>query len=58
MSKSSTHKAPAKITITSKMAFDRDKPRYNGFGCGYGAHGDTKYNRNKEKREFRKNLDY
>lgn len=26
------------------------KPYYNGYVVGYGAHGDTKYNRKKENR--------
>ena len=30
------------------------KPLYNGFACGHGPHGDTKYNRAKEKRAWRK----
>lgn len=33
------------------------KPRYNGFACGHGAHGSAKYDRNKQKREWRKQLD-
>lgn len=28
------------------------KPRYNGFACGHGAHGDAKYNRAKTKRSW------
>lgn len=28
------------------------KPRYNGFACGYGVHGDVKFNRAKEKARF------
>ena len=28
------------------------KPRYNGFACGHGAHGDAKFNRAKEKARF------
>ncbi len=30
------------------------KPRYNGFACGHGAHGDAKYNRAKAKRTWEK----
>lgn len=33
------------------------KPRYNGFACGAGSHGDSKYCRTKAKRQFRKGLD-
>ena len=29
------------------------KPRYNGFACGHGAHGDAKYNRAKAKRSWK-----
>lgn len=28
-------------------------PRYNGFACGHGAHGDAKYNRAKAKRAWK-----
>ena len=28
------------------------KPHYNGFACGHGAHGDSKYNRAKERAQF------
>ena len=31
-------------------------PRYNGHACGTGAHGDTKYNRTKQKRAWRNEL--
>lgn len=31
----------------------QEKPRYNRFACGYGAHGDLKYNRTKEHIRFR-----
>lgn len=29
-------------------------PKYNGYACGTGVHGDTKYNRSKAKRQWRK----
>lgn len=29
------------------------KPRYNGYACGHGAHGDAKYNRAKQKRAWK-----
>lgn len=32
------------------------KPYYNGFACGHGVHGDTKYNRAKEKRAWKHRL--
>ena len=31
-------------------------PRYNGFACGHGAHGDVKYNRSKQKRFWKREL--
>lgn len=44
------------LIMTSEEATLSKKPRYNGFGGGYGAHGDTKYNRNKAKRDFRREI--
>ena len=32
-------------------------PQYNGFKCGHGPHGDTKYNRRKNKEHLRRILD-
>ena len=32
------------------------KPYYNAFACGHGVHGDTKYNRAKEKRTWKRDL--
>lgn len=43
--------------ITSNELFDFKKPKYNGFAIGYGAHGKSKYDRNQQKREFRRDLD-
>ena len=31
-------------------------PHYNAYQGGYGAHGDEKYNRRKEKKELRRML--
>ena len=33
------------------------KPRYNGFACGHGAHGDSKYNRAKERARLRAQME-
>ena len=33
------------------------KPRYNGYAVGHGAHGDTKYNRNKAKQATRREIE-
>lgn len=43
--------------ITAEQMFDFHKPKWNGFTCGHGAHGDKKYNRNKAKRNFKKYLE-
>lgn len=32
------------------------KPRYNGYACGHGTHGDAKYSRTKSKRAWQKQL--
>ena len=32
-------------------------PKYNAYAGGYGAHGKNKYDRNKEKRDFKKDID-
>ena len=32
------------------------KPHLNGYACGHGAHGDTKYNHTREKRAWKKQL--
>lgn len=46
-----------KFTITSEQLFDAAKTKWNGFGVGHGVHGDTKYNRKKEKREMTRRMD-
>lgn len=51
MSKKSKNK---RYVITSEQLFDAAKPKFNGFGCGYGAHGKAKYDRNKEKARARR----
>lgn len=32
------------------------KPRYNGYACGYGAHGNAKYRRAKEKQAWQRQM--
>lgn len=32
------------------------KPRYNGYACGYGAHGGAKYRRAKEKQSWQRQI--
>lgn len=41
---------------TAEEATLAKKPHYNGFACGHGAHGDTKYNRTKAKRALKQQL--
>lgn len=41
--------------ITSQQLFDAAKPLYSP-ACRCGVHGDTKYNRNKAKEDFRRHL--
>ena len=41
---------------TSEEATLAKNPRYNGFACGYGAHGDARYNRTKAKRVLQQQL--
>lgn len=40
--------------MSSEEATLKKMPKYNGFQGGYGIHGDTKYNREKEKKKFEK----
>lgn len=34
----------------------RQMPHYNPYQTGYGSHGDKKYNRRKNKEQFRKEM--
>lgn len=43
-------------TISAEQIWDMRKPKYNGYMGNSGPHGDTKYNRNKEKRKWTKTL--
>lgn len=38
--------------ITSEQLFDMQKPKFNAFACGHGAHGSKGYDRRKVKRQF------
>lgn len=42
--------------ITSEQLFDMQKPKFNAFACGHGAHGSKGYNRRKEKRNFQRKM--
>lgn len=41
---------------TAEEATLAGKPRYNGYACGHGAHGDAKYSRAKAKRAWREQI--
>ncbi len=59
MSKKKRKQLPQGNVVWRQSAEDAalaKKPRYNGFACGYGAHGDTRYNRSKTKRAFEQQL--
>lgn len=43
------HQSAEEATLTQK-------PYYNGFACGHGVHGDTKYNRSKQKRAWERQM--
>ena len=45
-------KTGAVYVLSSLEATRLQKPRFNGFACGHGIHGDTKYNRAKENRSW------
>ena len=49
-------KSGAVWRMSAKEATLAKKPRYNGYACGHGAHGDTKYSRTKSKRAWQKQL--
>lgn len=44
------------VVMTALEATRVAKPRYNGWQCRGGVHGDTKYVREHSKRDFRKYL--
>lgn len=44
------------IRIPAEKVWQAQKSRYNGYACGHGPHGDKSYNRNKEKRQWKKSL--
>lgn len=39
------------LIIDAVTIWESQKPRYNGFVCGHGAHGKRKYDRNAMKRK-------
>lgn len=40
------------LKLTSTEATLRSMPHYNGYACGHGVLGDTKFNRAKEKARY------
>lgn len=50
----------AKSSVVWHLSADEatlaEKPHYNGFACGHGVQGDTKYNRAKMKRTWKNEL--
>ena len=59
MSKNRKRKAPKTGAVwrqTADEATLAQNPRYNGFACGHGVHGETKYSRAKAKRAWQKQL--
>lgn len=59
MKKKKTYKVPKSGAVwkqTAEEATLANKPRYNAYAYGNGVHGDTKYNRTKEKRSWKKEL--
>ncbi len=56
MARKKTKKVPktgAIWKLSKEEATLANKPRYNPYACGHGAHGNTKYNRAKEKRSWK-----
>lgn len=51
MSKKNRAHKSNKLVIDASTVWQAQKPRYNGFACGHGAHGKRGYNRNAEKRK-------
>lgn len=51
---------PAKTGAVWRQSADEatlaQNPRYNGFACGHGAHGDRKFNRAKASRAWKAQL--
>lgn len=52
----SVSKTGAVWHLSAEEATLAKKPRYNGYACGYGAHGNAKYNRAEQKRAWKKSM--
>jgi len=53
----SKRKHHGSITIDPKIIWNARKPHYNGWMCGYGAHGKNKYSRKQKHKTDWKNYD-
>lgn len=42
--------------LSAEEATLSEMPKYNGHACGSGVHGDTKYNRTKQKRAWKQQV--
>lgn len=49
-------KSGAVWKMTAVEATLANKPHFNGYAVGHGVHGDVKYNRTKQKREFKRQI--
>ena len=45
------------VVLTKEEATKMSIPKYNPYQGGYGVHGKSKYDRNKSKRDFRKEVE-
>ena len=56
-SKRKTPKTDSFVLLTSEERFALQKPHYNGFAVGHGAHGRKGYDRKRQKSELHRLLD-
>lgn len=45
------------LVVEAELVWQARKPRYSGYACGYGKHGDSKYNRARAKDAWRRDID-
>ena len=53
----SKRKHHGSITIDPKIVWNAQKPHYNGWICGHGAHGKNKYSRKQKHKTNWRNYD-
>jgi len=59
MASKKSHKVPKTGPVwrlSAEEATLAGKPRFNGFACGSGTHGDVKYSRTRAKQAWRKEI--